>query len=745
MTTAITQFDVAFTKLSFTRSGNNLIVSNGSTVLATYENFFNGNEMGTVTTIQTKDTKSGAYTTHNLLDEATIIVPNVAEYQGYNVKLDDSTYIGYNEEVVVKYDGIKYVPVGQTVGYDSVIYGNYGDDIIFGSTKDDWLQGSQGNDSIFGGSDGEDMISGDMGDDTIIAGAVKSDGKINYNKTGIQLYGADGNDVIIGGKGNDFIWAGTGNDAMAGNGGKNTFMFVEDNFGNDVVSDSNAEDTLKFVVNNGSSSEPDYSGFKFSDLTFIKNGNDLVITTPASLNSVNFVENSVTLRKYFSKSSAKRIDSVYALNENGESEAYSIMKNANIQVNIDGSTRKYKSGDDDETIIASGYVSENGKTGVSITTGSGNNTIIGSNYNDTIKTGNGLNNITENEGTNKITTGKGIDIIMVNNYSSNKIKSSGGDNEIYLNSYASNKVTTGSGNDEAVITNGYNTLKLGNGNNRVYVYDESFNKITTGRNNDSFTIIAGANTIKSGGGVDYFSINDGYNIIDSGSGDSVYTITGGIQNTLSGGKNVDSFTINNGVNYVDAKSGDDVFYISGGDNILKGGKGNDTFNVSDGNNNIDGGKGNDIYDFEEFVDILTDGNVNITDNSGKNSIIFNQTDYTTSDVSLYVDVTLNSKNKAVINGNWNITSRDNTDNVVEGISLTGGKKSITNIVIDNITYTVNKSVLNEIASSVATWLSANNYTSTTDVFDSGIATDVSELIGVYNTASSNFFNEPVQS
>ena len=55
MTTPITQFSVPFDALNFTRSGNNLIVSNGAANLATYENFFNGDEMGTVTTITTKD------------------------------------------------------------------------------------------------------------------------------------------------------------------------------------------------------------------------------------------------------------------------------------------------------------------------------------------------------------------------------------------------------------------------------------------------------------------------------------------------------------------------------------------------------------------------------------------------------------------------------------------------------------------------------------------------------------------
>ena len=114
MTTPITQFSVPFDALNFTRNGNNLIVSNGAANLATYENFFNGDEMGTVTTITTKDGTTDFYTSHNILNEATILVKDVANYQGYNVFLGDDTYTGYKEEVTVKYDENQYTPQGQS-------------------------------------------------------------------------------------------------------------------------------------------------------------------------------------------------------------------------------------------------------------------------------------------------------------------------------------------------------------------------------------------------------------------------------------------------------------------------------------------------------------------------------------------------------------------------------------------------------------------------------------------------------
>lgn len=741
MTTPVTQFDYAFNELDFTRSGNNLSVSVSGNVLTTYTDFFNGTEMGTVTTIETKDSSGDTYTEHTLLTEALIKVPDVAEYQGYDVVSETVTVGGYNEEVTVKYDGIKHSPTGSSEQYDSVVYGNYGNDIAYGNNEDDWIQGNQGNDTIYGGSNGNDILYGNDGDDIIVAGELTSNNKIIYNIEDTTLYGNDGDDNLIGGFGDDTIQGGSGNDTIVGHGGSNDFIFVEDNFGEDLVGDATIEDELYFSTNTGTPEAPVYTGINFSDLTFTKKGNDLIIAAPDYVDEDVTTENNVTIKNYFKTKSSNRIDKIYALNDNDIQTEYSILQDANLYVSIDNpASRKYKGSNADQTITAEDYTSTNGITGVNISVGSGNNNITGSNYNDTIKTGSGINNITEINGINKITTGKGNDIITVENNSSNTIKAGSGNNQLYLNSYGNNKVTASSGDDTATITSGYNTINLGNGTNSVFINEDSINKINTGKGNDTFTVQIGTNNINSGSGLDTFNITGGYNIINSGNGNSTYTISADSFNTIKGGKNIDSITISEGTNYVNAKAGDDTFTVSAGSNILYGGSGIDMFNITGGVNYLNGGKGNDVYNFSNYENLLTTGIIQIEDTSGINSLVLNDT-YETSDVSIYVDLSVNSKGKAKISGDWSITSRTNTDSTVEGISLIGINKSEMGVAINNTTYTVNKSVLNEIAASVATWLVDNDYTSTQDVFDSGNTIDINNLITVYNNESAKFFNE----
>ena len=728
MTTEVTQFDVAFDKLKFKRETNNLVVSTKGEILTTYENFFNGTQPGTVSTIETKDNSSG-YTSHTLITDAMIEVDNLAEYQGYNV-VDGAIITGYNEKIKVKYDGQTHAPEGQSEGYDSVIYGNYGNDIVYGGSKSDWLQGSQGNDIIYGGSGGEDMLSGDMGNDKLVAGSVNSKGKITYNKKGVQLYGADGNDKITGGKGNDFIWGGTGNDTLTGKGGANSFVFVESDFGDDTITDATKKDELRFVVNYGSSTTPDYSGYNFSDLVFNKEENNLVITA-----TNDDTDNTVTIKNYFKQKS--RVDKIYALNESGTPENYSITKDATIHVTMDHD-RSYSGRNGNEEISAEHYVSANGKSGVKIKVGKGDDVITGSLYNDSIKSGGGDNTVTEYGGKNKIKLGKGDDTVLAAEYSSNNINAGSGDNTVYLESYGNNKVKTGKGDDTIEIMSGTNKVNAGNGENNITVSNSSINNIKTGKNNDEFTINSGNNKIKSGAGKDSFEISGGYNTINTGKGESVVNITDGSQNDITGGNKTDSYSIEEGTNNISAKSGDDNFEVSGGTNILYGGKGNDTFEVSGGSNTLYGGKGNDIYNFSEFDDLLTEGTVIINDKYGKNVINLSNT-YTTDDVSIYVDVSLNSKHKAKLNGTWSITSSENTDGNIEGITVNSGKKPSMTLSIDDKNYTVTKTVLSEIASSVATWLVNNDYMTTTDVFNSNNTDDITSLIAVYNTASEKFF------
>ena len=108
-----------------------------------------------------------------------------------------------------------------TDGPDTLI-GSDGNDSIFGAPGEDSLEGAAGNDVIRGGS-GIDDIRGNEGDDTIFGGGGND-----------SLFGDDGNDVLDGGVGNDIYYGNLGNDTLVGSissPGAEAFAFLlEDSF-----------------------------------------------------------------------------------------------------------------------------------------------------------------------------------------------------------------------------------------------------------------------------------------------------------------------------------------------------------------------------------------------------------------------------------------------------------------------------------------------------------------------------------
>ena len=165
---------------------------------------------------------------------------------------------------------------------DAYAAGLGGNDTIIGTDGNDWINGGEGNDEIYGGTAGHDMLSGHKGSNTIVAGVKGSDGKYILNDDGVEMYGGDGNDVMVGSNGDDFIaghagndtiTAGLGNDTIFGKSwdanevaesDADTFIFSAGH-GNDVIADADSSDTLKF------------EGIKLSDVIFFKKGKSLYI------------------------------------------------------------------------------------------------------------------------------------------------------------------------------------------------------------------------------------------------------------------------------------------------------------------------------------------------------------------------------------------------------------------------------------------------------------------------------------
>lgn len=106
-------------------------------------------------------------------------------------------------------------------GQYSTRVGGGGDDEIYGGDGDDILVGGAGDDGIYGG-EGDDVMDGQRGDDHL-AGGEGDD----------QVYGGAGADVVLGQAGDDYLEGGTGEDVVDGGDG------------DDVTSGGRGDDTIR--------------------------------------------------------------------------------------------------------------------------------------------------------------------------------------------------------------------------------------------------------------------------------------------------------------------------------------------------------------------------------------------------------------------------------------------------------------------------------------------------------------------
>ncbi|MBQ9246628.1 hypothetical protein IJ182_10220 [bacterium] len=418
--------------------------------------------------------------------------------------------------------------------------------------------------------------------------------------------------------------------------------------------------------------------------------------------------------------------------------------------------------------------------GVNVNSKSGNDSIVGSNYNDTIKSGSlagEIATIEEYAGTNKITTGNGDDVITARDYSSNNINAGAGDNKITLMSTGKNTVKAANGDNEIWLSDGSNNVKLGNGANDIIVYggvntvktgkgdnvldiNEGLNKFTTGKGQDTFNISAGNNTINSGAGGDIYHIVGGQNKIKAGNGASEFVITdsyevnshsivsmtgnGGLNNITTGSK-VDTFNISAGNNTINSGAGKDEFTLAGGVNIIKAGAGNDTITFKGGSNYVDGGKGADTYKADLTAETgidFADTNIIISDKVGKN--ILDLTVDATDKVNIFFDVDVKTGKKGKVSAKYGemvFTTDDGTSATedfddIDGITVVS-KKSISTLTINGTSTTISTKQLDKLAADVANWLNDKGYASTGDVFMADKTDDVTALIGKYTTFADN--------
>ncbi|SFJ33683.1 type I secretion C-terminal target domain (VC_A0849 subclass) [Phyllobacterium sp. CL33Tsu] len=188
----------------------------------------------------------------------------------------------------LEFYGSKHGDLAVGTDNDDKLIGNDGDDLLVGGRGADHLEGGAGNDTLYAGVQGlqndipnaGDYLDGGSGDDILNAGnsfafidggegddllrltvTERDGGYIDVRTTGLQgqhifnvehfeLYGAQGDDVLIGGRhadlleggdGNDLLRAGFSNDTLHGGNGDD-MLYGED--GNDELTGGTGDDVL---------------------------------------------------------------------------------------------------------------------------------------------------------------------------------------------------------------------------------------------------------------------------------------------------------------------------------------------------------------------------------------------------------------------------------------------------------------------------------------------------------------------
>jgi Ca2+-binding RTX toxin-like protein len=165
-------------------------------------------------------------------------------------------------------------PIAGSSGSDHLI-GTPNDDAIYGYGDNDQIDGRAGNDLIYGG-DGNDQILGGDGNDVIYAG-----------KGNDAVFAGRGNDVVFGEEGDDFIDGEEGNDTLVGGAGRDTVLGGEDQdlldggadaddlkgeAGNDTLLGGGGHDAI-----DGGEGDDNASGGSGNDALYMGSGNDTIL------------------------------------------------------------------------------------------------------------------------------------------------------------------------------------------------------------------------------------------------------------------------------------------------------------------------------------------------------------------------------------------------------------------------------------------------------------------------------------
>lgn len=454
----------------------------------------------------------------------------------------------------------------------------------------------------------------------ILKGGNYNDTIKGYGNNDI-IFGGGGSDDIYGGDGSDLIYGSHGNDKIRGEKGRNKIVYSENNTdysdggfsGNDFIYNGKGEDYIEMESVSG------------NDLTFTKDGNNLVIYYNLDKGD------SITIQNYFKLKGNTSVKSIKLSNGTLDLvNGYGLISSNLVMPNKSGTTG---------TI---GYDKLNiGNSGGSANGGLGNDVITGGNGNDTLNGG----------------------------YGDDKLIGKGGDNTFVFEEVANGYDTisaTGTGTNTLLFEdNGlvFNEFGLEGGISNVvsgvnYSYTKSKNDLiinySTNPENSSTATVKISNFYKSKNDFILKDANDNeinlktqaYAYLE-GKEDKASKITGSKYNDyiVAGEKN----------DTISAGSGNDIIIAGKGNDKITGGKGNNTiiYNKGDGNDTITLTKGENLdiklqgFELDDEISFKV---------SGKNLVIqYDNGDDTKSSITLKNFV---SKNVTGADGGVNLYVND---------------------------------------------------------------------------------------
>ncbi|MES0882123.1 cadherin domain-containing protein [Roseibium sp. SCP14] len=482
-------------------------------------------------------------------------------------------------------------------GHDNVeVHGNWQNNTLDFSgttlTDIDAIDGEGGNDTITG-TDQDDTIRGGTGNDT--------------------LYGGDGDDTLEGGSGSDALHGGSGADTAVFSGNFADYDITQNADGSLTIADTRAGSP------DGTDKVYDVESLRFSDGDlsvddlFPQDVGD-VTDTDGSANTIaeNVAEgSSVGITAFAEDGNAS--DSVsYALSDDrfsvdadgvvtvapGASFDFETESTVDLTItatSTDGSTSSQTfsiavSDVAEDLQLSDGGISftDIGTAELSITGGSGNDTITGHDDGSSLDGGAGSDHLVGGDGDDTIAGSGGADLLQ-GGAGNDTLKMSG---ETTWSGYAARNTETGDLVSLSGKTRNSDVFQGGEGNDTLVGTDQADAIFL----DDSFT---SRHTDASGPRLDSIET------VELGAGNDLLDMTS------------DTHTYTTDMT-VDGGTGNDVIWTGDGDDTLKGGEGNDNLFGGTGNDTLDGGSGSDIalysgnwadYDITEN----DDGSYTITD------------------------------------------------------------------------------------------------------------------------------------